>query len=170
MVISLIVAMSENRVIGRHGGLPWRLPADMRRFRSLTMGHHLVLGRRTYESLNGPLAGRRLIVVSRSISEPPEDAALARSFSGALDIAQEAGESEVFIGGGAAIYAEALHKASRIYLTLVHAEFEGDTFFPPYNAANWIEAWAEKHPVDGENQYPFTFKLLEKVIKPPPLD
>ncbi|MDX1437802.1 MAG: dihydrofolate reductase [Anaerolineales bacterium] len=169
MIVSLIVAMSENRVIGRDGELPWRLPADMRRFRSLTMGHHLILGRRTYDSLHGPLEGRKMIVVSRKLQAAPADAALARSFPAALEIAREAGESEVFVGGGAAIYAEALNEANRIYLTLVHADLEGDTFFPLYSAADWMEAWAEKHPVDAENQYPFTFKLLDRAVKPPPL-
>jgi dihydrofolate reductase len=170
MITSIIVAMSENWVIGRDGGLPWRQTADMRRFRALTMDHHLVLGRRTYESLDGPLSGRKLVVVSRSLEFPPAGAALVRSVSEGLDLAREAGEREVFIGGGQKIYGEAISVAERIYLTLVHTQIEGDAYFPKYDRNIWKEAWTESFPADEMNQYPYSFKILERAApSQPPL-
>jgi dihydrofolate reductase len=170
MITSIIVAMSENRVIGRDGDLPWRLTADMRRFRTLTMDHHLVLGRRTYESLDGPLPGRKLVVVSRSLEFPPAGAALVRTLPEALDLARGAGEAEVFIGGGSGIYEEAIGVANRMYLTLVHTQIEGDVFFPKYDRNQWKEAWTESFPADEMNQYPYSFKILERAaLDLPPL-
>ena len=170
MIISMIVAMSENRVIGRDGDLPWRLTADMRRFRTLTMDHHLILGRRTYESLDGPLPGRKVVVVSRSMEFPPAGAALVRSIAEGLDLARGAGEREVFIGGGQGIYSEAISVANRIYLTLVHTQIEGDAYFPKYDRGTWKEAWTESFPGDEMNQYPYSFKILERAAPDlPPL-
>ena len=129
MIVSLIVAMSENRVIGREGGIPWDLPADRRRFRELTTGHTLVMGRRTFESIGRPLPGRRTIVLSRTPGFTAPGCEVAPSLAAALALC--AGEEELFVCGGAGVYREAMALADRIYLTLVHREVAGDTFFPP---------------------------------------
>ncbi len=156
----MIVAMDANRGIGVGNRLPWRLPADLKRFRELTMGHHLVVGRKTFESIGKPLPGRRMIIVTRDRDYRTEGCLVARSISEALDLAKERGESEVFIGGGAEIYAQTLGLADRIYLTSVDVEVEADAFFPEWDESEWIEQEHELHPADEKNQYPLTFKVL----------
>lgn len=128
MIISIIAAMAVNRVIGREGRLPWDLPLDRRRFRELTWGHPVIMGRATFQSLGRPLPGRRNIVLSRQKDFSAEGCLVVHDLPAALDAA--AGADEVFIGGGAAVYREALPLAGRIYLTVVRAEMDGDTFFP----------------------------------------
>src|SRR5665647_1651940 len=126
MIISIIVAMSDERVIGRDGKLPWSIPADLARFRSITMGHTVVMGRRTFEGIGHPLPGRRTIVLSRSAGEI-EGCQVARSLGEAL---QAADDDEIFICGGADLYREALPQSQRIYLTIVHGSFPGEVRFP----------------------------------------
>jgi len=162
VIISLLVAMDEKRGIGKAGGLPWRLSTDLKRFRNLTMGHHIIVGRKTFESIGRPLPGRQTIILTRNESFRPEGCLIARSVEDALRLAEDRGESEAFICGGAEIYAQSLDKAGRIYLTLVHADSGADTFFPDYNGDQWIERESEHHAADEKNQYPFTFKLLVK--------
>ena len=162
MIISLLVAMDERRGIGKAGGLPWRLSTDLKRFRNLTMGHHIIVGRKTFESIGRPLPGRQTIILTRNESFRPEGCFVARSVEDALRLAEDRGESEAFICGGAEIYAQSLDKADRIYLTLVHADSEADTFFPDYNGDQWIERESEHHSADEKNQHAFTFKLLVK--------
>ena len=123
MIVSIIAAVADNGVIGRGGGLPWHLPADLKRFKKLTTGHHMVMGRRTWDSIGRrPLPGRPTIVVSRDPAFVAEGARVARSVEQALELA--AGADEVFVAGGQAIYREALAVADRVYLTRVHARFE----------------------------------------------
>ncbi len=154
---SIIVAMSENRAIGLAGGLPWHLSPDLRRFKKLTMGHHLVMGRRTFESVRVPLPGRRIIVLTRQPHYAAPGVQVAASLEEALGLAEAAGEDEVFIGGGAEVYARALPLADRMYLTLVHALFEADTFFPDFDGNAWEETWREHHPAVEGQPLAFTF-------------
>lgn len=162
MIISLIVAMDEKRGIGKAGKLPWRLSADLKRFRKLTMGHHLIAGRKTFESIGKPLPGRTTIVVTRNANFRPEGCLVSASVQDALILAEERGETEVFVIGGAEIYAQTLDAADRVYLTQVHAEVEADTFFPELKHDWWVEKDSSDQQADEKNQYAFTFKLLER--------
>ncbi len=128
MIISLIAAMAENRVIGRENTVPWDLPADLKRFRATTMGHPVIMGRKTFESIGGPLPGRKTVILTRSRDYRAEGSMVVHSLRDALDAC--AGSSEVFICGGGEVYREALSLASRIYLTVIHLEVDGDTLFP----------------------------------------
>jgi dihydrofolate reductase len=163
MIISLIVAVAENGGIGVDGGLPWRQSADLRLFKALTMGHYLIVGRKTYESIGGPLPGRMMIVMTRNPEYQAPECMMASSPLEALEIAREGGETEVFVGGGTAIFEAFLPLAHRIFLTRVHAEVEADTFFPPFDQDGWIEVSRSFHPHDEDNQYPVTFYVLESV-------
>lgn len=162
MIISLIVAMDEKRGIGKAGKLPWRLSSDLKRFRELTMGHHMIVGRKTFESIGKPLPGRQTIVVTRDASFKADGCLVAASVEAALALAQDRGETEVFVIGGAEIYTQTLDAADRVYLTQVHAEVAADTFFPELKPDSWTEAQSAFQPADERNQYAFTFKLLER--------
>lgn len=153
--------------MGLHGGLPWRLPADLAYFKRTTMGHSLILGRRTYESLGGyQLPGRRIIVLSRSnhFSIPATEITLTNSLVTALETAVEWEDDEAFIGGGTEVFSEALDKdlVDRMYLTIVDGEVEADTFFPEYPAADWKTVESNHRPVDEKNEFAMTFQVLER--------
>ncbi len=152
MRISIIVAMDANGVIGRDNALPWRLPEDLKRFKQLTMGHALVMGRRTFESIGRPLPGRKNIVVTRRRDFHPVGAVVAHSLDEALAAANG---DEVFIAGGGEVYRQALPLADRMYVTAVEGTHEGDTFFPPFSAAEWELASDEPH--EG-----FRFRVYER--------
>ncbi len=128
MIISLIAAMAENRVIGRGNAIPWNLPADLKRFRAITTGHPVIMGRKTFESIGGPLPGRKTVILTGSGEYLAEGCVVVHSLREALDAC--AASSEVFICGGGEVYREALPLSSRIYLTVVHLDVEGDTLFP----------------------------------------
>ena len=162
MIISLIVAMDDRRGIGKSGKLPWRLSSDLKRFRELTMGHHLIVGRKTFESIGKPLEGRYMIVITRDDNFKAEGCIIAHSIESAVAVARERGENELFVVGGAEIYSQTLDNADRLYLTEVHAQVDADTFFPEFRGDHWIEKQTIDQPADERNQYPFTFKLLEK--------
>ena len=157
MTLSIIAAVAANGVIGREGALPWRLPADLRRFKRLTTGHHLIMGRRTFASLAGPLPGREIIVLSRDGAFRPEGVAVARSLDAALELT--AGDGEPFVGGGEGVYRLALDRADRIYLTRIHAEFEGDTRFPDIDPGVWRLVEREGCDADERNPHPYSFLL-----------
>jgi dihydrofolate reductase len=161
---SLIVAMAEGGVIGHAGTLPWHLPADLARFRRLTLGHHLIVGRRTWESIGRPLPGRRMVVVSGHARELklPAGVTSAPTLADALWQAEASGDDEAFVGGGAALYREALSRADRLYLTRVHAAVTGDTLFPPFDATAWREVSREETPPDARNAFPTTFLVLDR--------
>ncbi len=165
MQISIIVAVSENGVIGRDGGLPWHLSADLKRFRQLTMGHTIVMGRRTWESIGRALPGRTMIVVSRQANfhAPVEGIRVANSLENALQIASANGEEEAFVIGGGQLYAEALPRANRLYLTRVHAEVDGDTQFPVFDLSEWRLVSTEPHAADAKNDYSFSFEVYERL-------
>jgi dihydrofolate reductase len=128
MIISIIAAMDENRAIGRENRMPWYLPKDLDRFRALTLGHPVIIGRRTYESLGRPLPGRTNIVITREREYQAKGCVVVHDLEAAFAACE--GADEVFVAGGAAMYREAMPFADRIYLTLVHTKIEGDAFFP----------------------------------------
>jgi dihydrofolate reductase len=172
-IVALIAAVADNGVIGKDGGLPWRIPADLRWFRERTMGHHVVMGRKTWASIGRPLPGRTNVVVSRSLDpsgpEGREDESsgvtVVDGLARALELAAIAGDDEVFVIGGAELYRSALPLADRLYLTRVHAVIEGDTWFPALDPAAWVEVAREPH-LDDES-LPFSFCVLERVARAP---
>jgi dihydrofolate reductase len=160
MILSLVVAMSENKVIGRDGDLPWRLPNDLKHFKQVTMGKPIIMGRKTWESLYvKPLPGRRNILVTRNAGYEAEGAETSDSLESALTLV--AGESEVMVIGGAELFATALDTATRLHLTEVHAEIEGDTYFPDFDRSLWRETSREAHDVESDTPA-YSFLLLEK--------
>ncbi len=163
MIISLIAAMDEKWGIGVDGHLPWHLPADLKRFKSLTMGHHLIMGRKTYESIGRPLPGRTTIIVTRNPIYQPEGCLVAHSLETALEFARLDQEDEVFIIGGGEIFNQAIDIADRIYLTRVHTSLPADVHFPDISIEDWSISVSEHHPTDDTNQYPITFEILERV-------
>jgi dihydrofolate reductase len=164
MHVSIIVAVAENGVIGRDGKLPWHLSDDLRRFRELTMGHTIVMGRRTWESIGRALPGRRTIVVSRQPGYriDADGAAVAASLDEALRMVEAAGDDDVFVVGGAGLYREAIPRADRLYVTRVLAKVDGDTSFPPYDPSGWRLISTACHPVDAKNEFPFRFEAYER--------
>ena len=159
MILSLVVAMTSNRVIGRANQLPWRLPADLRYFKRITMGKPIVMGRKTHESIGRPLPGRSNIVITRDPAYAAPGCIVAHSVEEALAAAQPA--EEVMLIGGASLFAQMLPRAERIYLTRIGAELHGDAWFPPLDAQRWQEVWREDHPADDQNPYAYSFILLE---------
>lgn len=153
--------MAENRVIGRENRLPWRLPADLRRFKSVTMGKPVIMGRKTYESIGKPLPGRSNIVVTRDPDYRAPGCQVVHSLEQALEAG--AGHAEVMVIGGAELYRQALGRAQRMYLTLVRAEVEGDTLFPDIEPQQWRELERESHRADEKNQYDYDFVILQRV-------
>ena len=166
MIISVIVAADENNGIGYQNKIPWHLPSDLRRFRKLTMGHHLIMGRRTYESIGAPLAGRNMIVLSRDPSYSLKDCYTAQSLELGFQQAKEAGEKEIFVAGGAEVFKEALPQADHLYLTRVHASVKADTHFPNISDEDWIEICQQHFPADELNHFPQTFFHFIKNRKP----
>lgn len=165
MIVSIIAAYTEGgRVIGHEGQLPWRLPADLARFKALTMGHSLLMGRRTFQSLGGrELPGRNLIVLTHGQLELPGSHAISNSLSGGLALAkQKFREDELFLAGGGSVYSASLERGlvDRMYLTVVHAEIPGDTFFPTYEEGEWREIARQEFPADDRNRIPTTFRFL----------
>jgi dihydrofolate reductase len=152
-IITLIVARAENGVIGRDGGLPWRLPEDLKRFKALTIGTPMIMGRRTFDSLPGLLPGRRHIVLTRDTGWRADGAETVRTVAEALALA---GEPRVSVIGGAEIFRLFLPVADRIELTEVHAAVDGDTLLPPFDPAHWRETGREAHPAqEGRPAYSF---------------
>lgn len=162
MKVSIIVAVAQNGVIGRDNGLPWRLSADLRRFKALTMGHHLLLGRKTFESIGRALPGREMIVVSRGRPELPAGVHLSSSLQDGIERARSFGEDELFVAGGASIYAAVLPTCDRVYLTRVEAIVEGDVLFPDVDFAAWTEVSRENVADEGDNEYPTTFVIYDR--------
>ena len=157
---SLVVAMDRNRVIGRDNALPWRLPADIAYFKKVTMGHPIVMGRRTYESIGRPLPGRKNIVVTRTPGYDAPGCTVVRSLEEAWKAAGDA--PEVSVIGGSAIFAETLPIADVIHLTEVEAEVQGDTYFPPFDRDEWLETEVARHGVDERHAYPMRILRLER--------
>ncbi len=160
MKISVIAAMSQNHIIGRDGALPWHLPTDLARFKSITTGHTVIMGRKTFESVGQPLPNRRTIVITRNNDYQGAGVFIAHSLDEALDHA--AREDEVFILGGEAVYRIALPRADRLYLTIIHATIEGDTYFPTLDFDDWKLVEDERHEADDRHAYAFSFRRYER--------
>ncbi len=152
--------MAENRVIGRHNALPWRLPRDMRRFKRLTTGHAVIMGRKTFETLPAPLPDRRNVVLTGAAAYPRGGVEVARSLDAALEIL--AGDEEVFVAGGAEVYRVALRVADRIHLTVVHATVPGDTLFPEFAMEDWRLVVDLRFAADARHAFPYSFRLYER--------
>jgi len=160
-LVSIIVAADEHGGIGRRGGLPWHLPEDLKRFKALTMGKPMVMGRKTWDSIGRPLPGRRSLVVSRQSGFAPEGVEVFDSLASALRAAADAPETCVI--GGADIYRQALPYAEVVHLTRVHASVEADTFFPPLDAGDWEETAREDRPADERHAHPYSFLTLRRI-------
>lgn len=164
--VELVVAVAENDVIGRANQLPWHLPADLKHFKALTMGHDILMGRKTYESIGKALPGRTNWVLSRSNASgspgfAPADAKLVRTLQEAQSSA--GGESPLMVIGGAEVYRLCLPSARRIHLTLVHTEIkDGDTFFADWRKPEWLESSREHHEADAKNTYAYSFVTLDR--------
>lgn len=149
-------------MIGVDNTLPWRLPADLRHFRQLTTGHHVIMGRRNYESIGRPLPERINIVVTRNSAYQAPGCRVRHSLEEALDDTGD--DPEVFVIGGAEIYRQALPRADRIYLTLVHAQVPGDTYFPEFDRGEWKEVRRTRHEADEKNPYACSFTVYDREI------
>lgn len=160
MRINLVVAMATNRVIGRDGALPWHLPADLGRFREITLGHPIIMGRVTHRSIGRVLPGRLNIVVTGDPTAVLPGGVAVTGFDAALAAAAPA--PEVMVIGGDALYRAAFPRAHRIYLTEVHAELAGDVTFPMFALDSWREIAREDHPADARHAYPYSFVVLER--------
>lgn len=165
--LALVVARARNGVIGRNGDLPWRLRSDLQRFKAVTMGKPCIMGRRTWESLPlKPLPGRLNLVLSKDESFEAKGALVCTTLDEAVEIAREqAGEDgvdEICVIGGTALFAMALPRAKRLYLTEVEAEPEGDAVFPAFDEGAWVEVSSEAHPAGEKDDHPFVFRVLEK--------
>lgn len=163
MIISLIVAAAENDVIGRQNDLPWRLSADLQRFKKLTMGHAVVMGRKTYESIGRPLPGRRMIVITRQADYQADGVEVVGDMQAAVDFAAKQGETELFIIGGAEIFAHFLPRAGRLYWTCVHANVDGDVRFPAFARSEWRLVESVRHEAGAKNEHPYSFEIYERV-------
>jgi dihydrofolate reductase len=166
MVISLIVAISENNVIGKNNSLPWHLPADIKYFRDTTVGHCVIMGRKNYDSIPEkyrPLNGRTNIIVTRQKDFKAKDCIVFNSIEHALNEAKKKNETEVFIIGGADIYNQTIDVADKIYLTKIHHAFDGDTFFPKIDANRWKKMIQKDVQPDEKNKFPFSFCVYEKI-------
>lgn len=162
--IAYVVAMDENRVIGRDNDLPWRLPDDMRWFREKTLGKPCIMGRKTYDSLPErfrPLPGRLNIVVTRNSDYQASGAVVVNSIDAALHAAGDA--EEVIIVGGGDLFRRLLPVVDRLYLTQVHSAVDGDVFFPPFDLSQWRELFRQEHPADERHTLPFTWLILDRI-------
>ncbi len=167
MRLALIAAVADNGVIGRGNDLPWRLPADLRRFKRLTLGHHLIVGRKTWQAIGRPLPGRTMLVLSRTRRPAPAGARLCGSLDEALAVAERAGDDEPFVAGGEQIYRLALPRAERIYLTRVHAAPDGDAHFPELEPGSWRLVSREDRPADRRNAHAMSFEIYERAASEP---
>jgi dihydrofolate reductase len=162
MTISLVAAAGNNNVIGTHNTLPWKMPADMKFFMNLTMGHPVIMGRKTYESFGKPLKNRRNIIITRDTKLTLPECEVVHSLEDALQLVKDEKE-EIFIIGGAEIYRQSMGLADKIYLTRIYHDFEGDAYFPPIHDTEWKEVSNRVQTVDEKNPYPFAFLEYIKV-------
>ncbi len=164
MVISMIAAMDKNRLIGNGPDIPWQMPADRRHFRNMTVGKPVVMGRKTFETLKRPLGKRQNIILTRNTAyEAPKGCSVAHSVADVLGLCKET--EELMICGGAPIYQAFLPYANRLYLTQIHATFEGDVYFPEFDIAAWEEVKRLDGEPDEKNPYPYSFLFLERRLR-----
>lgn len=164
--LALIVAMSENGVIGHHNRLPWHLPADLRHFKRLTIGKPVIMGRKTYESIGKPLPERTNIIITHDNHFQATSCVVVNSIEAALKAATLTNSEEIFIIGGAALYKQMLPLIQRIYLTMIHHIFAGDAYFPELNSTEWEEKERITHEKDTANPYSYSFVVLERIKHP----
>ena len=169
MYKSIIVAIAWNGIIGRDGDLPWHLPADLKHFKKTTMGHHVLMGRKTYQSIGKPLPGRKILVVSASGFDPqlaadtaPEAVTAVASLEQAFALASDRGEEELMIAGGARIYEQLMDSVGRLYVTRVDSSFEGDVYFPFIDPEVWHLTDERYHLPDDKNDYPMRFQVWQR--------
>jgi dihydrofolate reductase len=160
MIVTMVVAIGENNAIGKNNELLWYLPKDLRHFKTITSGHTVIMGRKTFESVGKPLPKRRNIIITRNTEFAVEGAEVVHTIEDALELCKA--DEEVFIIGGAEIYKMAMKHTDKIYLTVVHENFEADAFFPEIDWNLWTETAAEKHLPDEKNNLSFTFSTLER--------
>ncbi len=160
MRLTIIAALADNGVIGRSGTLPWHLPDDLRRFKSLTMGRPILMGRRTFDSIGRPLPGRRNLVLTRGTRPLPAGVQGVASLEAALEAC--AGEPELCVIGGAEVYRQVLPRADRLELTRVHATIDGEVTFPQFQPEQWREVARVEHAADDRHAYAMTFITLER--------
>lgn len=167
--LSIVVAAAENGVIGDEGDLPWRMSGDLQRFKKLTMGHAIIMGRKTYESIGRSLPGRTTIVLTRQASyrPPSSEIMVAHALQQAVELVRATNMSpeEAFVVGGAEIYRLALPVAERLYRTLVHAQPEGDTKFPQVDWDNWQQLETHHYPADDKNQFACTWQVWQRIAR-----
>jgi dihydrofolate reductase len=162
LIISAIVAVSKNGVIGQNGQIPWYLPADLKYFKKVTMGYPVIMGRKSFISIGRPLPGRENIVITRDIYFVASGCFVARNISEAIEIAAATGKEEVFIIGGGEIYQQSIDLWDKLYLTKVDIEVEGDVFFPELNWEEWEIVSEEKHQGDDRNECGYNFQIFTK--------
>ena len=160
MIISIIVAMDKNRLIGQGNRLPWKLPADMKHFRRLTLGKPVLMGRKTFESIGKPLAKRTNIIVTHNRNYQADGCIVTHSIDEALVVARD--HEEVMVIGGASIYKLFLPRADRLYLTQIHESFVGDVYFPAFDRVDWQEVKCIDHQADEKNPYPYSFLFIHR--------
>jgi dihydrofolate reductase len=151
-MVSIIVATGKNRVIGKNNQLIWYLPADLKRYKQLTMGHHIVMGRKTFDSIGKALPGRTSVIITHQKNYTKENCIIAHSVENAIELSKN--DTEIFI--------DALPLTDKIYLTQIHQSFDGDTFFPPLNPDEWKIIWKEDHQADEKNKYDYSFIDYER--------
>lgn len=162
-MLSLIVAIAQNNVIGKDNMLVWYLPADMRFFKNTTMGHTLIMGRKTFESFGKPLPGRKTLVITRQKGWKYDGVTVVHSLQDAISSAP--GDEEVFIIGGAEVYRQAMPYCQKMYITIIHNDFEGDTYFPPVDYSQWKLMSDEMHLPDEKNLYSYSFRVFERIFQ-----
>tara|TARA_B100000809_G_scaffold9889_1_gene9321 strand:+ start:312 stop:809 length:498 start_codon:yes stop_codon:yes gene_type:complete len=158
MIISQIVAVAKNNVIGKDNDLIWRLPADLKHFKNITMGHCMLMGRKNYESIGRPLPGRTTIIVTKNKNYKIEGCHIVFSIEEGISLAKSLEETELMIIGGGEIYKQSLHLTKKIYYTAIDEEFDGDTFYPILSPNDWLLTSDKHHLADDKNNYPYTFK------------
>lgn len=162
--LSILVAMARNRVIGQHNKLPWHLPADLKHFKLLTIGHVIIMGRKTYESIGRPLPGRTNIIITQQKNFAVPGATVVNSIEDALLACEQvnAANSECFIIGGEKLYRQTIAMCQRMYVTEIQRDFEGDTVFPEYDPGEWEETQRDKYFADGDNTIEYHFVILDR--------
>jgi len=162
MIVSAIVATAKNNVIGKDNNIPWYLPDDLKYFKAKTLDHHVIMGRKSYESIGHPLPKRTNIIVTRNLFFVASNCLVVHTVEEGLQIAQENGEEEAFIIGGAQIYELSLPYLDRLYLTEVDLEVEGDVFFPDFDMNEWTLVSEDPRKASGKNEHDFNFKIYER--------
>ena len=160
-MIASIFAMSANRVIGKDNQLPWYLPADLKFFKSVTVGHPIIMGRKTFESIGKPLPQRTSIIITRQPDYQPQDCMVVHTVADAIKAGLEI-DKDIFIIGGAEVLQQALPYIDTMYLTLIHQEFEGDTFYPDFDLNEWVETARQDFEPDEKNKYAYSFLKLQR--------